>query len=76
MLNNNIALSSLGATAFDNGNWVEQVSVPGFEYDAVLAIDDTVGGFSYWAGIGSLTQEQMWIIFDKEYVIDTIYLKE
>jgi len=75
-LNNNIALSSLGAVAFDNGNWVEQVSVPGFEYDAMLAIDDSVDGFTYWAGIGTLPQEQIWINFDKEYMIDAVYLEE
>jgi len=74
-LNNNIALSSLGAVALDNGNWVEQAGVPGFEYDAMLAIDGSVNG-TYWAGIGTLPQEKIWINFDKEYMIDAIYLDE
>jgi len=76
-LTNNVALSSLGATALDNGNWVEQASPnAGFEYDAMLAIDDVVSGASIWYGIGSLAQQQMWVIFDKEYLINSIFVDE
>lgn len=77
MIGNNIALTSLGAQAFDNGNWFEHWSGNyGFQYDAVLAIDDITNGGSFWAGLGSLPVQQIWIVFDKRYSIDAIYLDE
>ena len=75
-LSNNIALDSLGATAFDNGNWVEQVNPAGFSYDAMLAIDNNDGGTSIWFGVGSLPQQQMWVLFDQTYLINTVYINE
>lgn len=77
VLDHNIALSSLGAQAFDNGNWVEQSpGGAGWQYDAMLAIDDDAQLASGWAGLGSLPQQQMWVVFDKEYLIDAVYLDE
>ena len=77
VLSNNIALASLGATAEDNGNWYER-SNPGygFQYDANLAIDDNAVGSSFWAGIGNLPTEQIWVIFNQRYNISSVYLDE
>ncbi|KPA19178.1 C-type lectin domain protein [Candidatus Magnetomorum sp. HK-1] len=63
---NNIALSKLGATATDNGHFTGQFSK--------LAIDDDDS--TYWAGIQSNSPQQMWITFDKSYLIDRILINE
>lgn len=74
-LDNNIALSSLGAEAFDNGHWVEQ-SFPnrGWEYKGSLTIDDDEA--TWYAGRGSLPQQQLWVVFDQAYEIDAVFLDE
>jgi hypothetical protein len=69
-IENNIALSSLGATAEDNGSFNDYE----FDQDAVLTIDND--NTSYWAGLQSSSPQQMWINFDKTYVIDKIYIDE
>lgn len=76
-LSNNIALASLGAQAYDNGNWVETAwPGTGYQYDAALAIDDINIGSSFWAGYGPGGTQQIWINFDQKYTIDSIYLDE
>ncbi len=76
VLSNNIALASLGATAFDNGHWFEHTIPYGFQYEAGLTIDDNTVGGSFWAGLGYLSSEEIWVVFDQRYVISAVYLDE
>jgi len=70
IIENNIALLSLGATAEDNGSFSDY----GTDQDATLAIDGD--STTYWAGLQSNSPQQMWIYFDKEYNINKIYIDE
>jgi hypothetical protein len=74
-LSNNISRSALGAQAFDNGHWVEQAPpTRGFEYEAKYAIDDSY--YPYWAGYGFTHPQQLWVVFDRQYTIDQVYINE
>jgi hypothetical protein len=69
-LDGNIALASLGATASDNGFFGDY----GIPRNAACTIDDDT--VSYWAGLDSVSPQQMWILFDREYEIGEIWIDE
>ena len=67
----NIALHSLGATAFDNGAYNHP---SGGRLGAERAIDNDE--VSYWAGLENNSPQQMWIEFDKSYSVNRIVITE
>ncbi len=70
LIENNVALSSLGATAEDNGSFDDY----GIDQDAMLTIDGDIT--SYWAGLQSNSPQKMWIFFDQSYSINKVYIDE
>jgi hypothetical protein len=68
----NVALSSRGAVAYDNGSFDDY----GFDYDAALTIDGVDSGQSYWAGRDYVHPQQMWVLFDRTYLISEVSINE
>lgn len=69
-LTGNVALSDLGATAFDNGCFDDY----GVARNAACTIDGDPS--SYWAGREYSSPQQMWIHFDREYEIAELWIDE